>query len=258
MSLYVIKYGGHAMDKPELAQVFAQNVKHLSELGHNVVIVHGGGPHINALLNRLEIKSVFEKGLRVTDQDTMEAVEMVLRGTLNSSLVSLFKEVGLDAVGLSGKDNATFIAKQLPDIGLVGEVVEVNTRLVEVLLKEKFLPIIAPIAYGDRGQSLNVNADIAAAAITGALKADAFVLITDVAGVLDNDGNRFDALSFDQIAELKQSNVITGGMIPKVDACIYAINKGCKLSRILDGREALDLEAILCNNEAKGTMIIKD
>ncbi len=257
MSLFVIKYGGHAMDSPELALSFAGSVKKLIDLGHKVVITHGGGPHINALLKRLDITSHFQKGLRVTNDATMEAVEMVLAGSLNSSLVSLFQEAGLKTVGLSGKSNAMLESVQKADYGLVGEVIQADINLLNLLLDNNYLPIISPIGYGHKGKSLNINADTASGAIAGALQADAFILITDVAGVLDKNSNLIKQLSSLEIEKLKEDDIIIGGMIPKVDSCLYAIEKGCKGAYIVDGREDKSLERLLCNNEALGTLIIK-
>lgn len=257
MSLYVIKYGGHAMDSLELALSFATSIKNICDLGHKIVLCHGGGPHINALLKKLDIPSVFEKGLRVTDDATMEAVEMVLAGTLNSQLVSLFQEAGLKAVGLSGKDNAMLEAIQKPELGLVGDVVQADTSLVELLLENDYFPVISPIGYGHKGKSLNINADTASGAIAGALKADAFILVTDVAGVLDAEKNLITNLNFERINQLKEDNIIIGGMIPKVDSCIHAIEKGCLSAYIMDGREENSIERLLCNNEALGTLIKK-
>ncbi len=257
MSLFVIKYGGHAMDSAELALSFAMSIKKLTDLGHKIVLTHGGGPHINALLKRLDIKSVFQKGLRVTDDATMESVEMVLAGTLNSQLVTLFQEAGLKSVGLSGKSDSMLEAIQKADYGLVGDVIQVNTDLLYLLLNNNYLPIVSPIGYGHKGKSLNINADTASGAIAGALKADAFVLVTDVAGVLDENSNLFKELTFDKIKDLKDNEVINGGMIPKVDSCIYAIEKGCTQAYIVDGRVDKSLEKLLCNNEDLGTLIKK-
>ncbi len=257
MSLYVIKYGGHAMDNQELALSFACSIKHLHDLGHKIVLTHGGGPHINEMLKKLEIPSNFQKGLRVTDDATMEVVEMVLKGSLNSHLISLFQEAGLKAVGISGKDNAMLETVQKAEYGLVGEVAQVDTSLLQNLLDNNYLPIVSPIGYGHKGKSLNINADTASGAIAGALKADAFILITDVSGVLDENGKLFNKLNFNQIDKLKQDDIINGGMIPKVDSCIYAIDKGCKNAYIVDGRVDKSIEKLLLNNEALGTLIEK-
>lgn len=255
MARILIKYGGHAMESPELSISFAQSIKKLSELAYTPILTHGGGPHINALLKRLNIESHFIKGLRFTNKDTMDVVEMVLRGTLNSSLVSLFKEAGLNAVGMSGKDNATLKAKTIEELGFVGEVTEVNTSLVEALLKGNFLPIIAPIAYGEEGISLNINADTASGALAGALQAEIFVLVTDVRGVLNANKELIKHLNLDEIEKLKKEEVITDGMIPKVDSCLNALYKGCKKAYILDGREAGNLEKLLLEQKDVGTLI---
>ncbi len=257
MAKILIKYGGHAMDKEELSLAFAHSLKKLQDLGHTLVLTHGGGPHINALLNRLNIESHFVNGLRYTDKETMEVVEMVLRGSLNAHLVGLFKEAGLNAVGMSGKDNATIKAKVIKELGFVGEIIDVDIKLVKVLLENNFLPVIAPIGYGENGISLNINADTASGAIAGGLEADIFVLVTDVPGVLNKEKKLFKTLTFAEIENLKQDETITGGMIPKVDSCLNAIYKGCKKAYILDGREAGNLEKLLLNNEDVGTLIVQ-
>ncbi len=257
MSKILIKYGGHAMDKDELSLSFAKSLKKLDELGHQLILTHGGGPHINALLERLKIDSHFVNGMRYTDEATMEVVEMVLRGSLNAKLVGLFKEAGLNAVGMSGKDNATLYAEKNEELGYVGEVTQVNIDYVKLLLKNSYLPVIAPIAYGLGGISLNVNADIASGAIAGALEADVFVLVTDVPGVLDKEGNLQQILTFADIDRLKNDETITGGMIPKVDSCLNALHKGCKRAYILDGRKEGNLEKLLLDGEAVGTLIVE-
>ncbi len=255
MEKILIKYGGHAMDSQELALEFAKSLKKLYDLGYELILTHGGGPHINALLKRLNIESHFVRGMRYTDAATMEAVEMVLRGSLNGQLVGLFKEAGLAAVGMSGKDNATIRAKRIEELGFVGEVQSVDTKLLDVLLAQKFLPVIAPIGYGEVGESLNINADTASGAIAGAIKADSFMLVTDVPGVLDKNGKLFKTLNVKQIEELKQDETITGGMIPKVDSCLNALYKGCSKAYILDGRQAGNVEKLLLSGEDVGTLI---
>ncbi len=252
----LIKYGGHAMDKEELSLSFAQSIKKFNDLNYSVILTHGGGPHINALLEKLNIQSHFVNGLRYTDDDTMQVVEMVLRGTLNSSLVTLFKQAGLNAVGMSGKDNATIKAICNKELGNVGQVQDVDISLVECLLNNNFLPVIAPIGYDiESGKSLNINADTASGALAGALEAESFVLVTDVAGVLNKEMKLFKRLNLQQINELKEDGTITGGMIPKVDSCLHALYKGCKKAYILDGRKSGNLEKLLLENEDVGTLI---
>ncbi len=255
----LIKYGGHAMDKEELSLSFAQSIKKFDDLGYSVILTHGGGPHINAMLEKLQIQSHFVNGLRYTDDATMQVVEMVLRGTLNSSLVSLFKQAGLNAVGMSGKDNATIKARCNTELGNVGEVQSVDITLVNCLLENNFLPVIAPIGYdSETGKSLNINADTASGALAGALNAEIFVLVTDVAGVLDKEKKLFKNLNLAKINELKADETIVGGMIPKVDSCLNALYKGCKKAYILDGREKGNLEKLLLENKDLGTLITLD
>jgi acetylglutamate kinase len=252
----VIKYGGHAMEDPALAAAFAQGLAALAQTGMRLVVVHGGGPQINSLLNRLCIESHFEKGLRVTDEATMEAVEMVLCGQVNKAVVSQFCQHGLRAVGISGKDACLLQAERIsPLYGLVGEIKHVDARIVQTLLDGGFLPIIAPVACGKEGESLNINADTAAGALAGALHADYFVLVSDVPGVLDAEGKLIPKLNRARIQELKASNVIYGGMIPKVGSCLHALDAGCARALILDGRAPASLERYLQENAPLGTVV---
>ncbi len=258
-SVVVIKYGGHAMDDPRLQAPFASSLKDLKDQGTNLVLVHGGGPQINSLLNRLQIKSNFEQGLRVTCPATMEAVEMVLCGQVNKAVVSLLQQAGALAVGICGQDARLFEARVLkPELGLVGEVSKVNANIVKVLLEGGYIPVIAPVAAhkdSNEHRALNINADTAAGALAGALQADYFVLVSDVPGVLDAQGNLLPRLTKAEIETLKQENVISGGMIPKVDACLHALEVGCKKALILDGRAESSLQRYLVNNEPLGTVI---
>ncbi len=252
----VIKYGGHAMDDPALRGPFAQSVVALAKQGMRIVLVHGGGPHINTLLQRLHIESHFENGLRVTDAATMEAVEMALCGQVNKAVVTMLQEAGGQAVGICGKDAALFEAEVLrPELGLVGAVHTVNDAIVHCLLQGNFIPVIAPVAYGAHGQSLNINADTAAGALAGALQADYFVLVSDVPGVLDGEKNLLPKLNTASIAQLKKEEIIHGGMLPKVDSCLHALQAGCKRSLILDGRAQGSLQRYLLEDEALGTVI---
>ncbi len=254
--LVLIKYGGHAMDDPELKDFFCNALSSLVSERQNLIIVHGGGPQINSTLRRLSIESNFVDGLRVTDQQTMQAVEMALCGTVNKLLVRDFARKGVSAVGISGQDGALLRAKiKNPDLGLVGEIEKVNPRLVRCLLDANFVPVIAPLAMGANGEALNVNADSAAGALAGALEADYFVLISDVPGVLDNNGILIPELDSKAIFELRASQVITGGMIPKLEACMDALAKGCKESVILDGRKPNAVGRFLRGEEAFGTRI---
>ena len=255
----VVKYGGHAMDRPDLRDAFADGLARLAAQGMRLVIVHGGGPQINSLLSRLRIESRFEQGLRVTDEATMEAVEMVLCGQVNKAVVSQFARRGVRAAGISGRDAGLLQAEQIsPAFGLVGEVRQVDPAVLEALLAGGFLPVVAPVASGPQGESLNVNADTAAGAVAGALGADCFVLVSDVPGVLDGDGRLLPRLTRGDISSLKASGVIYGGMIPKVDSCLHALDAGCPRALILDGRAPGSLERYLLNGEPLGTEVVAD
>ena len=258
MTTIVIKYGGHAMDDEALRLPFAKSVASLVKQGMRIVIVHGGGPHVNKMLQTLNIKSDFVDGLRVTTKETMEVVEMVLLGQVNKAVVSLLQEVGGKAVGISGLDGELFMGHVLnPELGLVGQVDVVNPKVVNTLLDADFIPVIAPAARDKDvvGQNLNVNADTAAGALAGALQADYFVLVSDVPGVLDAEQKLLPELDAEDIAKLKSHGTIYGGMIPKVNSCLYALNAGCKRSLILDGRVNASLERYLLAGEALGTII---
>ncbi|MBQ7456224.1 MAG: acetylglutamate kinase [Desulfovibrio sp.] len=255
-SIAVIKYGGHAMDHPELAASFAKDMGALAKHHTQCVLVHGGGPQIASLLARLGIESHFVNGLRVTDAQTLEAVEMVLSGTVNKAVCANLLKIGVQAVGLSGRDANMLVAKQAdPSLGLVGTITQVHCEILVHLLQAGFVPVVAPVANDEHCQPLNVNADTAAGAVAGALRAQHFILISDVPGVLDQNGKRFDTLDFAAIEELKQSGVITGGMIPKVQACVAAIQAGASRAIILDGRTPNSLRDALINDTISGTLI---
>ncbi|MBO4301575.1 MAG: acetylglutamate kinase [Desulfovibrio sp.] len=255
-TVVVIKYGGHAMDKPELSAAFASDLALLHKQGMRFVIVHGGGPQISTLLQRLNIESRFADGLRITDQATMEAVEMVLCGQVNKAVVNELTRQGTPAAGISGRDGGLLQARiKDPLLGLVGTVENVNPALPHTLLDAGFVPVVAPVASGPEGQALNINADTAAGALAGALKAEYFVLISDVPGVLDAHGRLITTLTRTEANTLRQSNVITGGMIPKVEACLYALEKGCQHALILDGRAPSSLRRYLLDDDHLGTVI---
>ncbi|MDR0239426.1 MAG: acetylglutamate kinase [Deltaproteobacteria bacterium] len=252
----VIKYGGHAMDNPALSVPFAEGLARLGAQGMRLVVVHGGGPQINAMLARLNIPSRFERGLRVTDEATMEVVEMILCGRVNKSVVSLFARHGVRAAGISGKDAHLLGASQLhEDLGLVGEIQSVNPALVLALLDAGFVPVIAPVAAGAHGESYNINADTAAGALAGAMEAEYFVLISDVPGVLDEDKRLIPRLTRREVARLVQEGVVHGGMIPKVLSCLHALDEGCKRALILDGRAEASLERYLLEDAPLGTVV---
>lgn len=254
----VVKFGGHAMDKEELCSAFAADVARLQQDGGRLVVVHGGGPQIGALLQRLRIESRFENGLRVTDEAAMEAVEMVLCGQVNKAVVTRLAAAGCRAAGVSGRDGGLLRARiRDAALGLVGDVTEVDASLLTCLLGGGFVPVVAPVASGPQGQALNINADTAAGAVAGALGADCFVLISDVPGVLDGDGKLLPRLGRADVLRLIESGVINGGMIPKVQSCLHALDQGCGRSLILDGRQPSSLLRCLRNGEALGTVIEK-
>ena len=253
----VIKYGGHAMDKPELCTAFATDLAQLSAQDMGFVVVHGGGPQISALLKRLNIESRFENGLRVTDEATMAAVEMVLCGQVNKAVVASFAAHGARAAGISGRDgNLLRAVVKNPALGLVGEVEAVDPALILCLLEGDFVPVVAPVANGPDGQALNINADTAAGALAGALAADYFILISDVPGVLDAEGRLINSLTRLEIEKLRAEGVITGGMIPKVESCLHALDAGCQRALILDGRSPSSLRRYLLDDAPLGTVVV--
>jgi len=239
----VIKYGGHAMSEDALRRSFALDMVLLKYVGINPVIVHGGGPQIGRLLDRIGKKSEFVGGMRVTDEETMSVVEMVLVGDVNKEIVNNINIVGGRAVGLSGKDGGLLLAEKILhrengrdiDIGLVGTVRRVDPRVIETLDREKFIPVIAPIGYDEEGRTYNINADIAAGKIAEALRAEKFILLTDVEGV-KVDGDLASTLRKGECLDLIERGVISGGMIPKVNCCLDAIGGGVSKTHIIDGR----------------------
>ncbi|MDR1857419.1 MAG: acetylglutamate kinase [Desulfovibrio sp.] len=253
----VIKYGGHAMDKADLSEAFAGDLAQLAGQGVRIVVVHGGGPQISDLLKRLQIESRFVDGLRVTDEAAMQAVEMALCGTVNKDVVRRFSLGGVKAAGVSGRDGGLLTARlKRKELGLVGDVVGVDPRILDCLLDGGFLPVVAPVANGPDGEALNINADTAAGAIAGAMHADDFVLVSDVPGVLDGEGRLIPSLDRERIARLRREEVITGGMIPKVEACLNGLAAGCGRSLILDGRQPSSLVRFLLHKEPLGTEVL--
>lgn len=246
---FVIKYGGHAMSDDRLKKSFAMDVIMLKSLGINTVIVHGGGPQINETLKRYGIVSEFVRGMRVTDAETMSVVEMVLVGQVNTEVVGYLNQHGGKAVGLSGKDGTLLLAKKLlqdvpkedgtteqVDIGFVGDVVKVNTDLINALESAKYIPVIAPIGVGLDGESYNINADLVAGRVAAALNAEKLILLTDIEGVKDKDGTLLTSIAVAEMHRLINEEAITGGMIPKVVCCADALNEGVKKAHIIDGR----------------------
>jgi acetylglutamate kinase len=248
--VFVVKYGGHAMENEDLKRSFAKDVALLRYVGIQVVVVHGGGPQINETLAAMGIQPTFSGGLRVTDDKTMDVVEMVLGGKVNSEIVGLISSQGARAVGLSGKDDQFLRARRkakvtqkgpngettVVDLGRVGEIESAHPELLQDLLKGGYLPVVAPIAKSEAGEALNVNADTAAGRIAGALGAAKLMLMTDVAGVKDKDGQLFRSLDADQVEHLIENGIITGGMIPKVRCALDAVDRGVEKVHIIDGR----------------------
>tara|TARA_R110002072_G_scaffold36430_8_gene107355 strand:- start:4411 stop:5259 length:849 start_codon:yes stop_codon:yes gene_type:complete len=233
----VIKLGGHAMGSDEAMVEFARDVALMRQVGVNPVIVHGGGPMINDMLKRLNIKSEFVNGKRVTDAATMEVVEMVLSGIVNSKIVQAITEQGGRAVGVSGKDGGLIICDQEnPDLGLVGKPTKVNPRLLRDFADKGIIPVIAPLGMGENGETFNINGDTAAGAIAAALKADRLLLLTDVEGVKNASGEVLTELTADQIRDMVADGTIAGGMIPKTQTALDALDGGVRAAVILDGR----------------------
>ena len=236
-AIVVIKFGGHAMGDDEAMETFARDVVLMRQVGVNPVIVHGGGPMINEMLDKLGVKSEFVNGKRVTDEATMEVVEMVLSGRVNKRIVQAINEQGGRAIGLSGKDaNLIECETANPALGLVGNPVKIDPRIIHSLFRDEIIPVIAPLGFGKDGETFNINGDTAAGAIAAALKADRLLLLTDVAGVKNKEGEVLTELSADQIREMTADGTIAGGMIPKTETALMAIEGGVRAVVILDGR----------------------
>ncbi|MBQ7584974.1 MAG: acetylglutamate kinase [Desulfovibrionaceae bacterium] len=254
--LAVIKYGGHAMTDEPLAEAFFADLSTLIRQNYSCILVHGGGPQINSLLKRLQIESQFVKGLRKTDAATLEAVEMVLSGSVNKDLVAKLAKVQVLALGLSGRDANLLSCEALdPDLGRVGKITKVDPYILKTLLQAKITPVVAPLANDKNQQAYNVNADTAASAIASELKASYFVLISDVQGVLDQEQKVMPQIKASQVKTLIAKDVITGGMIPKVESCLNALNYGAKSALILDGTKPHSLRRFLLDHEPLGTLV---
>lgn len=258
----VIKYGGSALKDETIKNSVMQDIALLKFVGIRPVIVHGGGPEINKALAQMGKKSEFINGCRVTDEETMEIVEMVLAGKLNKQIVTELNRQGIKAVGMCGKDAGTIIAQKKVtegvDLGLVGEVKSVDTHLVQTLMDNDFVPVIAPIGVDEAGNSYNINADYAAVAIAGALKATKLVFLTDVAGVLTDVNDPKSILSFvkvDKVHQLIEDGTISGGMIPKVECCIAGVEAGVEHVHIIDGRREHCLMLEIFTPEGIGTLV---
>ncbi|MBI3434161.1 MAG: acetylglutamate kinase [Proteobacteria bacterium] len=269
--IVVIKYGGHAMGQEDTARMFARDIVLLEQTAINPVVVHGGGPQIGQMLNRLGIKSEFAGGLRVTDAATIEIVEMVLAGSINKQIVGYINEAGGKAVGLCGKDGNMVVARKIGrsvvdpgsniekivDLGFVGEPEKVDVTVLNQILGRELIPVLAPVATSKQGGTYNVNADTFAGAIAGALQAKRFLLLTDVPGVLDTSGKLIKELSAGDARRLIADGTISGGMIPKVETCIYALERGVEGVVILDGKVPHAVLLELFTDHGAGTLITR-
>ena len=269
---FVIKYGGHAMGDANLAKLFARDIVLLRQVGINPVVVPGGGPQIGQMLERLKIKSAFIDGLRVTDKETVDVVEMVLAGSINKSIVSAINEAGGFAVGLSGKDGNLIRAQRLRrtkrdpgsnierilDLGLVGEPTEINPHILDFYERSDITPVVAPIGMGTQGETLNINADTAAGAIAAAVGARRLMMLTDVEGVLDKSGQLIEEMTTKEARRYIADGTIHGGMIPKIETCLEAVGKGVEGAVIIDGRTPHALLLELFTEHGAGTLVNAD
>ena len=269
-SSLVIKYGGHAMIDKEMQTSFANDIALLQQVGTKPVVVHGGGPQIENMLNKLNIKTNFIDGLRVTDKDTVNVVEMVLSGAINKSIVAAIMSAGAKAVGISGKDGGLIKAEKITsrrdpnsaiekvvDLGFVGRPTKIDNKVLDALMHGGLIPVVAPLGLGDDGQTYNINADTVAGAISSSLEAKRMLMLTDVPGVLDKDGNLIEELTSNEAKGLIQKEIITSGMIPKVETCIEAVENGTDAAVILDGRAPHATLMELFTEHGGGTLIRK-
>ncbi|OCC23821.1 acetylglutamate kinase [Croceicoccus estronivorus] len=266
---FVVKYGGHAMGDPEAARDFAHDIVLLKAVGINPVVVHGGGPQIGAMLKKLGVESTFIDGLRVTDKATAEVAEMVLSGAINKELVGWIASAGGKALGISGKDGGLVTAtkvsrttkdpdsniEQAIDLGFVGEPSHVDTTILETAVKAGMIPVVAPIGAGEDGHTYNINADTMAGAIAAALGAARLFLLTDVPGVLDKDKALLTDLRPSDVENLKADGTIHGGMIPKLETCVHAVEAGCEAAVVLDGRVPHAMLLEIFTSKGAGTLI---
>lgn len=260
--IVVIKYGGNAMTNEELKDAVMSDIVLLSEVGIKVVLVHGGGPEINSMLNRVGIESKFINGLRYTDEETIDIVKMVLAGKVNKELVSHFQLHGGKAVGLCGIDGQMIVAEKKQgevDLGYVGEIKKVTTKPILDALNNGYVPIIATVGTGEDGQPYNINADTAAARIASCLRAENLILMTDIAGLMedkDDESTLIHSVNVSEVPYLKKTGIISGGMIPKIDCCVEAVRRGVKKTVIIDGRVPHSILIELLSNEGVGTQFI--
>ena len=265
----VVKYGGHAMGDPELARDFARDIVLIKQAGVNPIVVHGGGPQIGALLDRLNIRSEFQGGLRVTDRQTVDVVEMVLAGSVNKEIVSAINAQGGKAVGICGKDANLMRAKRLErrvrdpdsniekvvDLGFVGEPAAVDPHIIDVIIQSDLIPVVAPIGMGPDGETLNINADTFAAALASAMKAKRLLLLTDVEGVLDKSGTLVKSLTTAEAKRMIGDGTISGGMIPKVESCMAVVEAGVEAVVIINGKVPHAVLLELFTEHGAGTLI---
>jgi acetylglutamate kinase len=268
---FVVKYGGHAMGDPEAAQDFAQDIVLLKAVGINPVVVHGGGPQIGAMLKKMGVESTFVDGLRVTDKETAAVAEMVLSGAINKEIVGWLAASGGKAIGISGKDGGLVTASKVTrtakdpdsniekvvDLGFVGEPETIDTTILETASKAGMIPVVAPIASGADGHTYNINADTMAGAIAAALGAARLFLLTDVTGVMDKQGELLTDLTPADIARLREDGTISGGMIPKLETCVNAVEAGCEAAVVLDGRVGHAMLLEFFTSRGAGTLIRK-
>ncbi len=266
----VVKYGGHAMVDEDLKKDFALDIILMKYVGMNPVVVHGGGPQIGDFLKKLSIESEFVDGMRVTDKKTMDVVEMVLVGKVNKEIVTLINQNGGQAAGLSGKDGQLITAEKLRymknsadnqppeiiDMGMVGEVISVDNRILDGLIKSDFIPVIAPVGSGKEGETYNINADWVASHIAASLNARKLILLTDTEGVLDKEGSLISTLRMEQVKPLTDNGTIQGGMIPKVNCCLKALDGGVKKAHIIDGRQKHAMLLEILTKGGVGTEIV--
>lgn len=266
---FVVKYGGNAMVDENLKQSFARDMALLKQVGINPIVVHGGGPQIGKLLNSLNIESSFVSGMRVTDSATMDVVEMVLGGSVNKSIVNLINQAGGSAFGLTGKDGNLIHAKKLKvkhqspemlapeiiDIGHVGEVDKVNVDVLKMLTTSGFIPVVAPIGVGADGASYNINADLVAGKLAEVLRAEKLILLTNVSGLQDKQGNVLTGLTTQRVDELIEDGTIYGGMLPKIQCALDAVKSGCRSAHIIDGRVEHAVMLEIFTDEGVGTLI---
>ena len=268
---FVVKYGGHAMGDDDLAEKFARDIVLLKQVGIHPVVVHGGGPQLAKMLQRLNIESEFIDGLRVTSKGIVDVVEMVLSGSINKSIVTAIQKAGGQAMGLSGKDGELIKAKKLErtkkdpdsniekvlDLGFVGEPTIVNPSIMEEFARSDFIPVIAPIGIGEQGETYNINADTAAGAVAAAIGAEKLIMLSDIPGVLAKDGELLSELTLSEVEELMQDGTVTGGMIPKLETCTHALSHGVDSAHILDGRIPHVMLVEIFTESGAGTMISK-